>query len=429
MDVDAPRRRARIAIPRAITGAVAVAGLVSGVVVAGHTAYATGPTPDPSPTGPAPIPAPTTVEPPAESPFDGIVGGDDLGRIGEPVVSQAAPALPEVDAFAWLVADLDTGEVLAAFSPHERRPPASTIKILTAITVAPRIDADAEYVADTAPELIEGSRAGIVADGTYTKDDLLHGLLLPSGNDAAYALGELAGGQDETLALMNETARTLGAFDTHAATPHGLDTPGQLSSAYDLALIGRAALANDDVATIAQTPTYQFPGLDGETFQIQNQNRLLGSYDGAFGLKTGYTTQAGHTFVGAAERDGRRLITTVLAADGRAEDSAATLLDWAFAATASGGVEPVGHLVTPDEVEQALTADDTDDTTDGDAGGAGGGADGGSAADIVDAITDETAGRPIMLWTVVASVAVALTVAILVKRRRRPAGRYAAGRR
>lgn len=430
MDVDVPHRRARVAAGRAIPGHVARLAVVLGVALAGPVAIAAEPTPDPSPTGPPPIPAPATVGPPAAAPFDGVVGGEDLGRIGEPVVSAGAPPLPEVDAFAWLIADVDTGDVLAAFSPHEPRPPASTIKLLTAITAAPRLDVDDTYVADTAPESIIGSRAGIVAEGRYTVDDLMHGLLLPSGNDAAYALGELLGGQEETLDLMNETARALGAFDTHAASPHGLDTPGQVSSAYDLALIGRAALAEADIAVTAQAPAYDFPGRrDGETFQIQNQNRLLGSYDGAIGLKTGYTTQAGHTFVGAAERDGRRLIATILAAEGRAEDSAATLFDWAFAATGEDDIDPVGHLVTPDDVEQAETddgvADDIDDTGHGAAGGAADGA----AGKAVHTITDGATNRPLLMWGAVAALAAGGVGAMTLKRRRRPAGRYAAGRR
>lgn len=429
MDVDASRRHARAVLARALLGVVAV-GAALGVLTA--TALAATTTPDPSPTGPSPIPAPTTVEPPAESPFDGIAGGDELGRVGEPLVAPLSAPLPAVDGFAWVVADADSGDVLAAFSPHERRPPASTIKLLTALTTFPLLDPDDTYVADSGPESVEGSRAGIVAEETYTVDDLMHGLILPSGNDAAYALGELAGGQDTAISLMNETARSLGAFDTDARSPHGLDTPGQLSSAYDLALIGRAALNDDTIATIARTPAYEFPGRDGDNFQIQNQNRLLDSYDGALGLKTGYTTQADHTFVGAAERNDRRLIVTILAADGRAEDSAAVLLDWAFGVIAAGEVEPVGHLVTPDEVEAAVAGEgegdeDTDqgaDGSDGSGGDAGGDGGGGGVADVTD-----RANRPILIWTVVAAVAIGGLTMLIVKRRRRPAGRYASGRR
>lgn len=300
-----------------------------------------------------PTPSPTILEPPADSPVDEIVGGADLAATGVPVVSPSAPPLPAVDARAWLVADAATGDVLAAYSPHERRPPASTLKLLTVLATDGALDPDETYVATEADTAVEGSRVGIVATQSYTVDQLLHGVLLASGNDAAHAIAEAAGGLDETVDRMNDEARRLGAFDTKAVTPDGLDTPGQLSSAYDLALIGREALDDDTIAELASTPVYDFPGSGGATFQIQNQNRLLGAYEGAVGLKTGFTTLAGHTFVGAVQRDGRTLIATVLGAEGRAEDAAAALFDWALGAPAAPAV---GHLVAPDEVEAMVVA-------------------------------------------------------------------------
>ncbi len=291
--------------------------------------------------------SPSTVAPP-DSPVDGTLGGEPMATAGVPVFAPEAPQPPAIDARAWLICDAESGEILAALSPHVPRPPASTIKLLTAIITAPALDPDDEYVATDDDAAVEGSRVGLTPSQTYTGEDLLHGLMLASGNDAAHALADVAGGQDATVEMMNDEARRLGAFDTVVHTPHGLNTPGQLSSAYDLALIGRASLQNERITDLAGTADYDFPGQGGDSFLIENQNRLLGTYDGTVGLKTGYTSRAGHSFVGAVERDGRTLIAVVLGAEERAETGAAALFDWAFRV---GGVEPVGHLVTPDDVE------------------------------------------------------------------------------
>src|SRR5690606_36922379 len=124
---------------------------------------------------------------------------------------------------------------------HERRPPASTIKLLTAVATASLLQVADTYVATDTDVAMEGSRVGLLSGQRYTVEQLLHGLLLGSGNDAAHAIAEAAGGQAATVDRMNAEAASLGAFDTHAVTPHGLDDPEQLSSAYDLALIGRRA--------------------------------------------------------------------------------------------------------------------------------------------------------------------------------------------
>lgn len=282
-------------------------------------------------------------------------GGAELGVSGRPVVAAGEEVpeleLPDFDVESWLVADLDSGGVLAALNAHTPLPPASTIKLLTALVALPVVDPDISYVATDADARVGGSRVGLVPEETYTWADLAHGLLLGSGNDTAHALAELAGGQQVAIDLMNAEAARLGAVNTRARTPHGLHEPGQVSSTYDLALVARAVLEDESLAALVQTRTYDFPGLDGDTFQIQNQNRLLGRYAGTIGMKTGYTSESGHTLVAAAERDGVRLVATVLGADGRGEPVAEALLDWGF--TVAGMVEPVGVLVTPEEVEAA----------------------------------------------------------------------------
>ena len=318
--------------------------------------------------------------------------------------------MPVVDATAWLVADLDSGDVLAALNAHQPLPPASTIKLLTALALLPSLEEADVYTATDDDALTPGSRVGLVPGQRYSVADLEHGLLLASGNDAAHALAASAGLQDRATSVMNEEAERLGAFDTNATTPHGLDEPGQVSSAYDLALIGRAVLDDERLARLVRTPTYDFPGLNGATFQIQNQNRLLGTYDGTIGLKTGYTTQAGHTLVAAAERNGVRLVVVILGAKGRAEVGAQGLLDWGFAAQ---GAPPVGKLVTADEVAAATVGGDRAAVPDR-----------GPARSVADAV--DTAGRlPVWVWPAVALVAAAVMVGLLWRRRRRALGRYA----
>jgi D-alanyl-D-alanine carboxypeptidase (penicillin-binding protein 5/6) len=200
--------------------------------------------------------------------------------------------MPRVHAASWLLADLTTGEVLATKAPHRRLPPASTLKTLTAVTLLPRLDPDKVYRARWSDVSAEGSHVGLVVGGTYTVHDLFNGMLLPSGNDAASALAHANGGWPKTLGQMNAEARRLGAHDTVAKNPSGLDQPGQVSSAYDLALIARAGLARDDFAEYVSTISADFPGQMPKkkgkkrpTYRIYNQNDLLyNGFQGAVGV-------------------------------------------------------------------------------------------------------------------------------------------------
>jgi serine-type D-Ala-D-Ala carboxypeptidase (penicillin-binding protein 5/6) len=315
------------------------------------------PVPSPVTTPGATAPAPLrTLAPPPDSPFDEVVGGVRLGVIGVPVVAAGVAPPRAIDAKAWLVADAESGRVLAALNPHMGLPPASTIKLLTAIALLPEVDANATYVVTDADVTVEGSRVGLVPGQRYSRGELIHGLLLASGNDAANALAQLAGGQSRAVSLMVKEAERLGAYDTTATTTHGLDDPRQRTSAYDLALIAREVLGDTELAAVTRTRTYDFPGLGAKTFQIQNHNRLLASYAGAVGLKTGFTTLSGHTIVAAANRDGTQLVAVVLGGENRAESAASALFDWAFALP--GDVAHIGQLVTPTEVAAAVQAHD-----------------------------------------------------------------------
>ncbi|MCV2488496.1 serine hydrolase [Geodermatophilus sp. YIM 151500] len=306
----------------------------------------------PTPTAPSPGPPPR-----GTAPDGSTVGGDALGTRGT-VVADGTPPLPDgLAAAGWLVADAGSGAVLAARDPHGRHPPASTLKALTLLALVPRLDPAAVVVGTREDEAVEGSRVGMVEGGQYPVGLLFRALVMQSGNDAAGALARAAGGTDVTLAAMDETARRLGAFDTVARTPSGLDAAGQSSSPYDLALIFRALLDDPVTAALLVEPIAQMPEVPGRGpgFQIQNENPLLRSYPGNLGGKTGFTDAARHTFVTAAERDGRRLVVSVMATEPvplRASDQAALLLDWGFAVPA--GTPGIGRLVTPADVP-ALT--------------------------------------------------------------------------
>lgn len=271
------------------------------------------------------------------------------------VVAEGAPATPEVSADAWLVADLDTGEVLAANDAHAQHPPASTIKLLTAYALLPEV-ARNEMVQPTQEEIdVEGSKVGLLRDVAYPAEELYQSLLMVSGNDAANALAGEVGGVAAAVDLMNRAARRVGALDTNAVTPHGLDADGQVSTAYDLAAITRAALRNTAIAQWVAMRKSTVSARPGEPrFEIYNKNKLLAAYEGALGVKTGYTRRSGASFIGAAERDGRRVVITMLRSEPRFWDDAEQLLDWGFTALAAGA-EPVGALPALPESAPAAT--------------------------------------------------------------------------
>ncbi|WP_435532164.1 serine hydrolase [Rhodococcus antarcticus] len=294
------------------------------------------------------VPAPGTTAPaPLARPAE-PVGGSALGGCGV-VTPGGGPTVPDgISAAAWVVADLDTGEVLAAKDPHGLHRPASTLKVLTTLLVLRTLPLDQVVTGTQADADVEGSGVGVGPGGQYTVRTLLTGLLLKSGNDAAHALAVAMGGADATVGAMNTLAASVGALDTRAATPSGLDGPGMSTSAYDLALLFRLAMAEPTFAELTATRRAQFPGYGGRpAFEIDNDDKLLYGYPGALGGKPGFTDDARQTFVGAAERGGRRLVVSLL--DGERTprvpwQQAAALLDYGFALpVAAGGV---GRLLT-----------------------------------------------------------------------------------
>ncbi|MFN3008245.1 D-alanyl-D-alanine carboxypeptidase family protein [Mycolicibacterium wolinskyi] len=252
--------------------------------------------------------------------------------------------IPDGPAQAWIVADMDTGQVLAGRNENVRYAPASTIKTLLAQVVLDEVPLDATIVADEADTHVECNCAGVAPGHTYTARQLLEAALLASGNDAANTLARMLGGQEAAVAKMNAKAAALGAHGTNVVTPSGLDGPGMpfWSTPHDLAVIFRAAMANLVFAQITAMPSTVFPTKTGDRVLV-NQDELLHRYPGAIGGKTGFTDIARKTFVGAAQRDGRRLVVALmfgLVKEGGPTywDQAATLLDWGFAQDRSASV-------------------------------------------------------------------------------------------
>ncbi|MFI5657300.1 D-alanyl-D-alanine carboxypeptidase family protein [Streptomyces sp. NPDC051684] len=293
------------------------------------------------------------------------VGGAQLGKPGTQVNLQGgAPVLPkDLTAKSWLVADAESGEVLASHNAHWELPPASTLKMLFADTVLPKFPKTTTHKvvpSDLAGMGAGSSLVGVKEGFTYSVHDLWLGVFLRSGNDAVHVLSAMNQGVAQTVKDMQAHADELQAGDTHVVSPDGYDMPGQHSSAYDLTLFARSGLHKKDFREYAATATAEFPlkekkGKTTKRFGIQNTNRLLtGSfglpaYKGIAGVKNGNTTNAGATFTGVAERGNRVLLVTVM--NPKAKESQAVyketarLFDWGF--QADGKVSPVGHLVQP----------------------------------------------------------------------------------
>jgi D-alanyl-D-alanine carboxypeptidase (penicillin-binding protein 5/6) len=328
---------------RLLAGAALTAALVA--VPAAATATTTATTP--STTGPTATPSATG----APSP---VVGGERLAsRRVVTDLPAGVPAPPALPAAAYVLADASSGQVVVARDAHGRFLPASTLKTLTVLTVLPRLDPDTRVQA-TPEDLVDGTQVGLDPGSHYTVQQLLQGTMLASGNDTATALARVAGGVPQTVQAMQDTARHLGAYDTTVRNPSGLDAPGQLTSAYDLALVARAAMQLPDFRTLVATKRVRFPGKEVRghrraSYQIQNHNTLIYNYPGATGVKNGYTVAARWTTVGAATRDGRSYLLSALRRTDRSWRPEAALLDWAFAHGQQA--RPVGRLVEPGEVE------------------------------------------------------------------------------
>lgn len=272
------------------------------------------------------------------TPATGTFASTETG-IGAAPVQQAKLLPPDITAKSAIVVEYPSGRILYQKDAQTRRPNASTTKILTAI-MALEYGKLEEEVVISPRDVVRGSKMGLRGGERQTLRNLLYGLMLPSGNDAAMTIaryldakaGSSAAGKDPVnrfASMMNARAVEMGLQDTHFANPHGLDAKGHYSSAYDLASLTWYAMHYDLFNEIVRMPAYEAPG-----HPLKNLNKLIGQYPGADGVKTGYTGRAGLCLVASATRNGKRVIAVVLNAPKWVEDSEA-LLDYGFAALAA----------------------------------------------------------------------------------------------
>ncbi len=229
--------------------------------------------------------------------------GEEENVAGEAAVQSSKSAV---------VIEQSTRRVLYSEDMNVKCYPASTTKVLTALIALNSLELDRVVTVPKEAEGVEGSSIYLRKGDKISVRDLLYGLMLRSGNDAATALAiESAGSVENFALLMNETAVSLGAFNSNFVNPHGLHDDNHFTTAYDLALITAAAYENPEFVKIASTLQVKIM-INDEAHYIANKNKLLKLYDGANGVKTGYTKKSGRCLVGGAQRDGMQLISVVL---------------------------------------------------------------------------------------------------------------------
>lgn len=267
---------------------------------------------------------------------------------------QAEPP-PSISGGAGILIDASTGKVLYEKNAHTRMEPASTTKIMTAILALEKGNLSDVVTTGKQPTLADGTRIYLEEGEQLTLEQMLYGMMLNSGNDAAIAIAEHIGGSVEAfIEMMNEKAREIGAKDTTFVNPNGLPAKGHLTTAYDLALISRYALLNlPEFRKIVSTKTTEIPW-QGQEFdrELINLNKLLWNYDGADGVKTGYTSTAGSTLVASATQNGWQLISVILKSDATNvwSDSIA-LLDYGFTNFERKNILNGNTLITEEKVQ------------------------------------------------------------------------------
>ena len=270
---------------------------------------------------PSPPPSPTSTPPPTA-----IAKLD----VAPPPARIAFERPPQVTAREVIVVDGDSGAILHQAQAHKQVAPASTTKIVTAIVALDHASmTDMVTAIYDENELYDSTLMGLKPGDRVSMGDLLYGLMLPSGTDAALAIAnEVAGSSARFATLMNEKARAFGLGDSNFVNPHGLDAPRHYTSAYDMVQFARHGMRDPRFQALAAARSKQLRS-GARTFEVPNLNRLLGQVPGADGVKIGYTEDAGRTMVASATRNGRRIYvgafhSSDLVGDGRA------LLEWAF---------------------------------------------------------------------------------------------------
>lgn len=247
------------------------------------------------------------------------------------VFGDKTDAAPYVSAVSAVVINSATGNIVYEKNAYEQRAMASTTKIMTALLTIEAGDLDKIFTVDSYAIMVEGTSMGLREGDIVTRRALCYGMLLPSGNDAANAAAVSVGGSmDNFVKLMNNKAQQLGMAQTHFANPSGLDAQGHYSTAYDMALLTKAALENDTFRSICSLSEARVEfGNPPYSRMLYNSNKLLYLYDGCFGVKTGFTDNARRCLVSAAEKDGVTLIAITLNAGDDWNDHA-KMLDYGF---------------------------------------------------------------------------------------------------
>ena len=272
------------------------------------------------------------------------------------MLAQEVPEL-QITSTNYIAIDAETGEIYAQRGAHERRAPASLTKVFTAIETIESAPPDARVITSDADLVSEfASQVGFGPGEAFRVEELLYGMMLPSGNDAARALARGLGAQegdtddearDRFLARLNQRIQNMGLSDTQLLNPDGWGIPGHYSSAYDLAAFMMYALRYPRFVQAFSTGTFEMP--DG-SYVFRNNNRMLRTYDGIVGGKTGYDDDAGWCLINVAERDGRRVIAVTMngvAPDDWYDDNR-VLLDYALdqqALRAETGAGVTGEMV------------------------------------------------------------------------------------
>lgn len=242
-------------------------------------------------------------------------------------------ATPNISAKSAIAIEASTGRILYEKNPNEKVPMASTTKIMTAIIALEQNLMDDTVIVSNNAAWTGGSSVNLKSGDEIELSELMYGLMLNSGNDAAVAIAEHTSGTVlEFAKLMNEKAKELGAFNTNFVTPHGLDSPEHYSTAYDMAIITKYALNNPTLRKLVSTSHYTMKFKNGKTKELSNTNPLLSFYQGANGVKTGYTGLAGKCLVASAKRDDMEIIAVLLgdpSSKARINDSV-KILDYCF---------------------------------------------------------------------------------------------------
>ena len=261
-------------------------------------------------------------------------------------VSAAAQAF-SVEAESSILIDASTGRILYQDNAHEKLAVASLTKVMTCLVALEHTDNLKQLV--TLPDdfvNVGESNISLEAGDTYSMEDLLYALMLRSANDAAQAIAiGVAGSEAAFVDMMNAKTEELGLTESHWANPHGLDAEDHYSSAHDMAMITAAAWKEPFFRTLVATETWNMAWKDGTTLSLTSHNQLLTLYDGANGVKTGYTSKAGNCLIGSAERDGLQLISVVLNCETHYESTAA-MLDFGFQNYRAVSFGEAGQIIT-----------------------------------------------------------------------------------